>query len=36
LDSINPNEIEDEFSELEILGGSTKAAGMMHFKIKAD
>ncbi len=36
-DSIDPHEVsEDEFSELELLGGSTKSGGAMLYKLQAD
>ena len=36
-DSIDPHAImEDEFSELELLGGKTKSGGVMLYKLQAD
>ena len=36
-DAINPQQImEDEFSELELLGGTTKSGGAMLYKLQAD
>jgi hypothetical protein len=35
FDSLKPLH-DDDFNDDEILGGTTKAAGMMHFKMRAD
>lgn len=36
LDSLEPEAVDQAFDELEILGGSTKSGGAMHFKYKTE